>query len=76
MHAFFLLLVFKICLHTYVNIRIYVCWYVCTHVCMSVCAWVHAYMCVYMLCMYVSIYAKQKHLGCKKRQGQSEAAVI
>ena len=22
------------------------------------------------------IYAKQKHLGCKKRRGQSEAAVI
>ena len=23
-----------------------------------------------------SLYAKQKHLGCKKRRGQSEAAVI
>ena len=25
---------------------------------------------------YVYIYAKQKHPGCKKRRGQSEAAVI
>ena len=26
--------------------------------------------------IYIYIYAKQKHPGCKKRRGQSEAAVI
>ena len=26
--------------------------------------------------LQVNVYAKQKHLGCKKRRGQSEAAVI
>ena len=26
--------------------------------------------------VFVSLYAKQKHPGCKKRRGQSEAAVI
>ena len=33
------------------------------------------YVCVYV-CMYVCMYvAKQKHLGCKKVRGQSEAAL-
>ena len=27
-------------------------------------------------CIKFYMYAKQKHLGCKKRRGQSEAAVI
>ena len=31
----------------------------------------------FKLDVYASqLYAKQKHLGCKKRRGQSEAAVI
>ena len=38
----------------------------------------HYAMCtLYMyVCMFVCMYAKQKHLGCKKVRGQSEATLL
>ena len=29
--------------------------------------------CIFTICMYLCMYAKQKHPGCKKVRGQSEA---
>ena len=46
--------------------------YVCTYVHMYVCTYVCMYVCMYVIYMYV---AKQKHLGYKKVQGQSEATL-
>ena len=39
--------------------------------------YIYMYICIYMcIYMHIYVYAKQKHLGCKKRRGQSEAAII
>ena len=35
-----------------------------------------SFLCFLGMCYADNLYANQKHLGCKKRRGQSEAAVI
>ena len=48
---------------------------VCVHVYAYVGRYTINYVCMLHACMYVYTYAKQKHLGCKKVRGQSEATL-